>query len=81
MHIIGTKYVDYFTDGTTVTSYPGDPQIDGHLAEPNAPIPSHEGLTWIHTGGFPMYDTPNGDLEVGDYAVQANGALVRISSR
>src|SRR5262249_25697850 len=39
VHIIGTKYVDYFTDGATVTSYPGDPNIDAHLAEPNAPIP------------------------------------------
>jgi hypothetical protein len=51
VHIIGTKYVDYFTDGTTVTAYPGDPEIDAHLAEKDAPIPMHEGLTWVHTTG------------------------------
>jgi hypothetical protein len=33
VHIIGTKYVDYFTDGTTVTAYPGDPEIAAHFAE------------------------------------------------
>src|SRR5437660_603039 len=31
VHIIGTKYVDYFTDGTTITSYPGDPAIDSNF--------------------------------------------------
>jgi hypothetical protein len=76
VHIIGTKYIDYFTDGTTVTSYPGDPAIDSHFSEPNAPIPAHEGLTWVHTVGQPLYDTPSGDLEVGDYAVQSDGSLI-----
>jgi len=76
VHIIGTKYVDYFTDGTTVTSYPGDPEIDAHLAERNALIPTHEGLTWTHTSGLNLYDTPSGDLEVGDYAVQADGSYI-----
>src|SRR5258708_6522964 len=28
VHIIGTQYTDYFTDGTTVTAFPGDPTID-----------------------------------------------------
>jgi hypothetical protein len=76
VHITGTKYVDYFTDGTTVTSYPGDPQIDDHLAEPNAPIPTQKGLTWVHTSGFPLYDTLSGDLEAGDYALQMNGEYI-----
>jgi hypothetical protein len=76
VHIIGTKYVDYFTDGTTTISFPGDPNIDAHLSEPNAPIPTHDGLTWVHTTGQPLYDTPSGDLEVGDYAYDANGTLV-----
>jgi hypothetical protein len=76
VHIIGTKYTDYFTDGTTITSYPGDPAIDSHFSEPNAPIPTHEGLTWLHTAGEYLYDTPSGDLEVGDYAVQANGKYI-----
>jgi hypothetical protein len=73
VHIIGTKYIDYFTDGTIVTSSPGDPQIDAHLSEPNAATPTHEGLTWAHTTGQNLYDTPSGDLEVGDYAIEANG--------
>jgi hypothetical protein len=76
VHIIGTKYTDYFTDGTTETSYPGDPKIDDHLAEPNADIPKHQGLTWVHTTGQNLYDTPSGDLDVGDYALQANGEYV-----
>jgi hypothetical protein len=76
VHIIGTKFTDYFTDGTTTTSYPGDPQIDAHFAEKNAPIPTHEGLTWVHTTGGYLYDTPSGDLEVGDYALQLNGSYI-----
>ena len=77
VHIIGTKYIDYFTDGTTVTAYPGDPAIDSHFSEPNAPIPTHEGLTWVHTTGGYLYDTPSGDLDVGDYAVQSNGSYIQ----
>jgi hypothetical protein len=76
VHIIGTKYIDYFTDGTTLTSYPGDPAIDSHFSEPNAPIPTYEGLTWVHTVGQPLYDTSSGDLEVGDYAVQSDGSVI-----
>src|SRR4030095_762842 len=68
VHIIGTKYIDYFTDGTTITSYPGDPEIHAHIAEPNAPIPTHEGLTWVHSVGNYLYDTESGDLEEGQYA-------------
>ena len=34
VHIVGTKYTDYFTDGTTVTSYPGDPAIAGRRQAP-----------------------------------------------
>jgi hypothetical protein len=75
VHIIGTKYTDYFTDGTTET-YPGDPKIDDHIAEPNADIPKHQGLTWVHTTGQNLYDTPSGDLDVGDYALQENGEYV-----
>jgi hypothetical protein len=77
VHIIGTKYVDYFTDGTTITSYPGDPAIDSNFDKPNAPIPTHEGLTWDHTTGGYKYDTPSGDLEGGDYAVQPNGSYIQ----
>jgi hypothetical protein len=76
VHIIGTKYTDYFTDGTTETSYPGDPTIDANLGKRDAPIPTHEGLTWVHTTGQNLYDTPSGDLEVGDYALQTNGDYV-----
>ena len=76
IHIIGTKYIDYFTDGTTITSYPGDPNIDAHFAEKDAPIPKHEGLTWVHTTGQYLYDTPSGDLEEGKYALQPNGYYI-----
>ena len=76
VHIIGTKYIDYFTNGTTVTAYPGDPAIDGNFDTPNAPIPTHEGLTWDHTTGGYLYDTPSGDLEVGEYAVQPSGSYI-----
>src|SRR5262249_8766716 len=76
VHVVGTKYVDYFTDGTTVTSYPGDPAIDAHLSEKDSAVPTHEGLTWVHTVGEPLYDTPSGDLEQGDYTVDANGQYI-----
>jgi hypothetical protein len=76
VRIIGTKYTDYFTDGATVTAYPGDPKIDGNLNEPNAPIPTHEGLKWDHTDGTYLYDTQSGDLETGDYAVQSDGSYI-----
>jgi hypothetical protein len=75
-HIIGTKYIDYFTDGTTVTAYPGDPEVDSHFNKSNAPIPTHAGLTWDHTTGRHLYDTASGDLEVGQYALQANGSYI-----
>jgi hypothetical protein len=76
VHIIGTKYRDYFTDGTTTVSFPGDPNIDGNLDKPNAPIPTHDGLTWDHTTGGYQYDTPSGDLELGEYAVQPSGSYI-----
>jgi hypothetical protein len=73
VHIIGTKYIDYFTDGSTTVSFPGDDNIDANLDKPDAPIPTHEGMTWVHTTGQNLYDTPSGDLETGDYAIDANG--------
>jgi hypothetical protein len=73
---VGTKYIDYFTDGKTVTAFPGDPAIDSNFDKPNAPIPTHAGLTWDHTTGGYLYDTPSGDLEVGDYAVQPSGSYI-----
>jgi hypothetical protein len=76
VHVVGTKYIDYFTDGTTTTAYPGDPDIDANLAKPNAPIPTHEGMTWVHTTGQPLYDTPSGDLELGDYAMLPGGSII-----
>jgi hypothetical protein len=76
VHIIGTKYIDYFTDGTTITSYAGDPAIDSNFDKPNTPIPTHEGLTWVQTIGKNLYDTESGDLEVGEYAVQPNGTYI-----
>jgi len=77
VHIIGTKYIDYFTDGSTTITVPGDPNIGGNLDKPNAPVPTHAGMTWVHTTGENLYDTPSGDLEVGDYAVQPDGSYIR----
>jgi hypothetical protein len=77
VHIIGTKYVDYFTDGTNQSSFPGDSEVDSHLSEPNAPIPTHEGLTWLRTIGDNLYDTTSGDLEVGPYALQSDGSYIQ----
>jgi len=73
VHIVGTKYIDYFTDGSTTIAVPGDPIIDGHLSDPGVPLPTHEGMTWVHTTGSSLYDTPSGDLELGDYALQPSG--------
>ena len=28
VHVVGTKYIDYFTDGTKTYSFPGNPDID-----------------------------------------------------
>src|SRR5271166_1892547 len=62
VHVVGTKYIDYFTDGTKTYSFPGDPKVDADLNKPDAPIPSHTDLTWVSTSGMEDYDTPSGDL-------------------
>ena len=55
VHVVGTKYIDYFTDGTK--TYSGN-------------------LKWVSTIGMEAYDTPSGDLEVGDYAQEADGSYI-----
>ena len=64
IQIVGTKYTDYFMDGTTTVAFPGDSAIDANFDKPDAPIPTHEGLTWVRTIGDNLYDTPSGDLEL-----------------
>jgi hypothetical protein len=76
VHVVGTKYVDYFIDGTKTYSFPGDPKVDGNLNKPNAPIPSHGNLKWVSTSGMEAYDTTSGDLESGDYAQEADGSYI-----
>jgi hypothetical protein len=76
VHVVGTKYIDYFTDGTKTYSFPGNPDIDSNLNKPNAPIPTHGNLTWVSTSGMEAYDTPSGDLDVGDYAQEADGSYI-----
>jgi hypothetical protein len=76
VHVVGSKYVDYFTDRTKTYSFPGNPDIDSNLNKPNAPIPSHGNLKWVSTSGMEAYDTPSGDLEVGDYAQESDGSYV-----
>ena len=76
VHVVGTKYIDYFTDGTKTYSFPGNPDIDSNLNKPNAPIPTHGNLQWVSTSGMEAYDTPSGDLEVGDYAQEADGSYI-----
>ena len=76
VHVVGTKYVDYFTDGAKTYSFPGNPDIDSNLNKPNAPIPSHGSLEWVSTSGMEAYDTPSGDLESGDYAQESDGSYI-----
>lgn len=76
VRIIGTKYTDYFTEGINTYTFPGDPQIHARIADKDAPIPKHEGLTWVHSTGQYLYDTPSGDLEVGQYALQPSGTYI-----
>ena len=76
VHVVGTKYIDYFTDGTKTYSFPGNPDIDSNLNKPNAPIPTHGNLTWVSTSGMDAYDTPSGDLESGDYAQESDGSYI-----
>src|SRR5262249_39104911 len=52
------------------------PEVDAHLAEKDAPTPSRPGLTWVHTSGGYLYDTASGDLEIGQYAVRADGSYI-----
>ena len=63
--------------GPTTIPVPGDAKIDGNLDKADAPIPTHAGMTWVHTIGENLYDTPSGDLEVGVYAVQADGSYIQ----
>jgi hypothetical protein len=76
VHVVGSKYIDYFTDGTKTYSFPGNPDVDSNLNKPNAAIPSHSNLKWVSTNGMEAYDTPSGDLEVGDYAQEADGSYI-----
>jgi hypothetical protein len=76
VHVVGSKFIDYFTDGSKTYSFPGNPDIDSNLNKPNAPIPTHGNLTWVSTSGMDAYDTPSGDLEVGDYAQEADGSYI-----
>jgi hypothetical protein len=76
VHVVGTKYVDYFTGGTKTYSFPGNPDIDSNLNKPNAPIPTHGNLKWVSTSGMEAYDTPSGDLEIGDYAQESDGSYI-----
>jgi hypothetical protein len=76
VHVIGTKYIDYFTDGSKTYSFPGNSDIDSNLNKPNAPIPSHGSLEWVSTSGMEAYDTPSGDLESGDYAQESDGSYI-----
>jgi hypothetical protein len=76
VHIIGTKYIDYFMNGTTTVAFPGDSAIDSNFDKPDAAIPTLDGLTWVRTIGDNLYDTPSGDLEVGDDAVQADNSYI-----
>jgi hypothetical protein len=45
-------------NGSTTVSFAGDPGVDGNLSKPNAPIPTHEGMKWVHTTGGWLYDNP-----------------------
>ena len=74
VHVSGTAYVDYFSNGSGTVSYPGDPVIDAKLNTPGAPVPTHAGLTWVATKGVPTYDTPSGTLEVGDFVQNPDGS-------
>ena len=76
VHVVGTKYIDYFTDGSKTYSFPGNLDIDSNLNKPNAPIPTHGNLKWVSTSGMEAYDTSSGDLEVGDYAQEADGSYI-----
>ena len=76
MHVVGTKYIDYFTDGTKAYSFPGNADIDSNLNKPNAPIPTHGNLKWLSTSGMDAYDTPSGDLKSGDYAQESDGSYI-----
>ena len=76
VHKIGTRYIDYFTDGKKRYSFPGDPAIDANFDKPNAPIPSHTDMTWVSSNGMDAYDTPSGDLELNSYAQQDDGSYI-----
>ena len=74
--VVGTKYIDYFTDGSIEYSFPSDTTIVANFDKPDSAIPSHGDLKWTGTRGYVAYDTPSGDLEEGQYAQQANGSFV-----
>ena len=76
VHVVGSKYIDYFTDGTKSYSFPGNPDIDSNLNKPSAPVPTHGNLKWVSTSGMEAYDTLSGDLESGDYAQKSDGSYI-----
>jgi hypothetical protein len=76
VHIIGMRYSGYFTDGSTTVAIRRDPATDPNFDKPDA-IRTPEGMTWVHTTGEWFYDTPSGDLELGDYALQPGGTYIQ----
>jgi hypothetical protein len=80
VHVVGSKFIDFFTDGTTLFSFPGDSLLDANLNKPDAPIPTHAGLTWVSSKAMEAYDTATGDLEPDTYAQEANGSFITNAS-
>ena len=76
VRIAGKRYIDYFIDGTTTVSFPGDPDIDANLDKPDAPTPTHGELKWDHTISVDGYDTATGELGVNEYAQLSDGSYV-----
>ena len=73
VHVVGSKYIDTFTDGTNTFTFPGNPYIDANIGKPGASLPTHGNLTWVSTKTLEAYDTATGNLDPGTYAQESDG--------
>ncbi len=73
VHIIGTQYLDIFDDGTEVQSTAAAYHA---LALPHPVNPKKAGANWVVSVERPLYDTPSGNLDDNEYAVDRWGQAI-----
>jgi len=73
VQIIGKRYFHVFLKGGVKTEVACTHEEYFGLQVPNAPIPKMPGAKWVHSGEDDLYDSNDGRLQEGQYAVSPKG--------